>query len=407
MVADAKSSATQAQSKVLGGIRVLDFGRFIAGPCAAAILGDLGAEVIRVDKRGGSEDRAMIPVTEQGEGAMFLQNNRNKRSITLNPAREGGAELVRRLVAQSDIVVANLPFSTVKTMKLDIESLREVRPDVILLMSSAYGSGGPYSDRVGFDGVGQVMSGAVYRSGTPEQPVRTMVPYVDYATALSGVAGVLAALRHRDMTGEGQLVETSLLASALMIASGFLIEQGVLACDRRAMLNRAQLAAPVDMFKVTDGWIFVQAVGDAIYARWARLMGEEQPWLTEPRFATDALRGENGEEISARMAQWCQSRSRSQALAELDRVRIPAYPIYSPQEALDDPHVQAMGYFKMIDYPGLPRPAPVVETPFRMSRTPPEYRSAPPTLGAHTQEVLLELGYDDAQIGALKAAGTI
>jgi len=301
MVVDTELSLAGAQPKVLEGIRVLDFGRFIAGPCAAAILGDLGAEVIRVDKRGGSEDRVMIPVTEQGEGAMFLQNNRNKRSITLNPAKEGGAEVVRRLVAQSDIVIANLPFPTIKSMKLDIDSLREVRPDVILLMSSAYGSGGPYSDRLGFDGVGQVMSGAVYRSGTPEQPVRTMVPYVDYATGLSGVIAVLAALRHRDMTGEGQLVETSLLASALMISSGFLIEQAVLGCDRKAMLNRAQLAAPVDMFKVTDGWIFVQAVGDTIYARWARLMGEEEPWLTEPRFATDALRGDHGEEISARM----------------------------------------------------------------------------------------------------------
>jgi crotonobetainyl-CoA:carnitine CoA-transferase CaiB-like acyl-CoA transferase len=400
-------SIAGTQPKVLEGIRVLDFGRFIAGPCAAAILGDLGAEVIRVDKRGGSEDRVMIPVTEQGEGAMFLQNNRNKRSITLNPAKEGGAEVVRRLVAQSDIVIANLPFPTIKSMKLDIDSLREVRPDVILLMSSAYGSGGPYSDRIGFDGVGQVMSGAVYRSGTPEQPVRTMVPYIDYATGLSGTIAILAALRHRDMTGEGQLVETSLLASALMISSGFLIEQAVLDCNRTAMLNRAQLAAPVDMFKVMDGWIFVQAVGDSIYARWARLMGEEEPWLTEPRFATDALRGDNGEEISARMAQWCKIRTRSHALAELEEARIPAYPVYSPQETLDDPHVQAMGYLRMIDYPGLPRPAPVVETPFRMSRTPPEYRSVPPTTGAHTHDVLLELGYDEAQIDALKTAGTV
>jgi crotonobetainyl-CoA:carnitine CoA-transferase CaiB-like acyl-CoA transferase len=407
MVVDTELPLAGTQPKVLDGIRVLDFGRFIAGPCAAAILGDLGAEVIRVDKRGGSEDRFMIPVTEQGEGAMFLQNNRNKRSITLNPTKEGGAEVVRRLVAQSDIVIANLPFPTIKSMKLDIDSLRDVRPDVILLMSSAYGSGGPYSDKIGFDGVGQVMSGAVYRSGTPEQPVRTMVPYIDYSTALSGVIAILAALRHRDMTGEGQLVETSLLASALMISSGFLIEQAVLGCNREAMLNRAQLAAPVDMFKVMDGWIFVQAVGDSIYARWARLMGEEEPWLTEPRFATDALRGDNGEEISARMAQWCKIRTRAHALAELEEARIPAYPVYSPQETLDDPHVQAMGYLRMIDYPGLPRLTPVVETPFRMSRTPPEYRSVPPTTGAHTHEVLMELGYDDAQIDALKTAGTV
>lgn len=384
----------------LTGIKVLDFGRFISGPCCAAILGDLGADVIRIDKRGGSEDRTLTPVTSNGEGTMFLQNNRNKRSLTLDPMKPAGQEVVRRLVSKSDLVIVNVPLDTMKAMGLDYEALKKIKPDIILLMSSAYGVGGPYSDRVGFDGVGQVMSGAVYRSGTPEQPMRTMVPYVDYSTALSGTIGLLAALRYRDATGEGQLVETALLPTALMIASSFLIEQSVLKTNRKATMNRGQLAAPADMFKVKDGWIFVQAAGQPIYKRWARLMNEEQ-WLTDPRFASDHLRGEHGEIISARMAEWCIARTRTEALAELDKARIPAYPVYSPQETLEDEHIKAMGYLKPVMYSGLESPVPVVETPFRMSRTPPSFRMPPPESGAQTKEILLQYGFSEDEITKL------
>jgi crotonobetainyl-CoA:carnitine CoA-transferase CaiB-like acyl-CoA transferase len=391
---------------VLAGIRVLDFGRYIAGPCCAALLGDLGADVIRVDKLGGSEDRGMTPVTAHGEGTMFLQNNRNKRSITLDPGKPAGAEVVRSLVLRSDIVIANMPFPVLKTMGIDYDSLKAIRPDIILMMSSAYGHGGPYSDRIGFDGVGQVMSGAVYRSGTPEQPVRSAVPYVDYASAMAGAVAVLAALRHRDQTGEGQMVETSLVSTALMIASSFLIEQAVLNNNRTATLNRGQLAAPVDMFKVKDGWILVQAAGQPIYRRWVKLMGEDE-WLSDPRFKDDHSRGLHGEIISARMKTWCAERTRDEALGALDDARIPAYPVYSPQETLDDAHVQAMGYLKLIDYEGLPRPAPIVETPFRMSATPPTLRMPPPRAGEHSDAILRESGYDDARIAALRDAHII
>lgn len=397
---------TGATPMVLDGVRVLDFGRFIAGPASAALLGDLGAEVIRIDKPGGGEDRGMTPVTAHGEGTMFLQNNRNKKSIEMDIASPEGREIVRALVKTADVVIANMPEQTLKSLGIDYESLRAIKPDIIVSSSSAYGSGGPYSKRIGFDGVGQVMSGAVYRSGTPEQPVRSAVPYVDYSTALSGFAGVLAALLHREKTGEGQHIESNLIGTALLIASSFLIEQAVLKTNRQATLNRGQLGAPVDMFRVKDGWLLVQVAGQPMYERWCALMGEDH-WRTDPRFATDVLRGNNGEIISARMQQWCDTRTKAEAVAELEAAKIPAYPVYSAQDALDDPHVQAMGYLKYVEYDGLDEPAPIVGTPFRMSRTPPTLRLNPPRSGEHTEEVLHSIGYDDDAIAGLRARKVI
>ena len=157
--------------QVLEGIRVLDFGRYIAGPFCASLLADLGAEVIRIEKVSGSEDRFLSPVSEQGDGALFMQVGRNKRGMTLNPMKPEGRNIVKKLVATADVVVANLPPDTLKTMGLDYDSLKTVKPDIILTMISAFGTGGPYSNRVGFDGLGQAMSGAMYMSGTAEQPL--------------------------------------------------------------------------------------------------------------------------------------------------------------------------------------------------------------------------------------------
>ncbi|HSA41896.1 MAG TPA: CoA transferase, partial [Mycobacterium sp.] len=165
---------------VLEGIRVLDYGRFIAAPWCSAILADMGADVLRVEKREGGEDRWVQSVTDSGEGGTFLQCNRNKRSLTLDSTTEQGAEITRRLVARSDIVIANMPAAGMRASGLDYDTLRAIKPDIILASATAYGEGGPYSDRIGFDGAGQVMSGAVYRQGLPELPIRTVVPYADF-----------------------------------------------------------------------------------------------------------------------------------------------------------------------------------------------------------------------------------
>ena len=313
-------------NQLLNGIRVLDFGRYIAGPYCAALLAEYGAEVIRIEKRGGSEDRYTAPVAAGGEGALFLQMNRNKRSLTLDPAAPDGREVVRRLVQTADVVVANLPERTLAQMGLDFDSLRSVKPDIILTTVSAFGPTGPMGGYVGFDGVGQAMSGAVYMTGEPGKPYRAMVPWVDFNTALHCAFGTLLALMERKRSGTGQLVQGSLLGTALTCTNAMLIEQAVLGVKRKPTGNRGQTSAPADVFRTADGWILCQVVGQPLYERWARLMGEPE-WLADPRFRDDASRGDHGAAISARMARWCESRSTAEVIETLGAAMIPCGPV--------------------------------------------------------------------------------
>jgi len=391
---------------VLEGVRVLDFGRYIAGPYCAALLAEHGAEVIRIEKREGSEDRFQAPVAATGEGALFLQMNRNKLGMTLDPMRPEGQEVVRRLVQRADVVIANLPPQTLAAMKLDYASLTAVKPDIILTTVSAYGRGGPYSDRVGFDGIGQVMSGAVYMTGEEDQPYRAQVPWVDFGTALHCAFGTMAALMARRASGKGQWVEGALLATAVTLGNALLIEQAVIATNRVPTGNRGQTSGPVDIFRTKDGWILVQVVGNPLFARWARLMGEEH-WLNDERFKDDISRGDNGAVISERMRRWAAAYNNAEALELLAKAKIPAGPVLKPQATLEDPHINAVGFFQPTEFPGAPRPAPIAKVPVWLSETPGSIRRRPPLLGEHTDQILAELGYDKTAIAALRDKSVI
>jgi crotonobetainyl-CoA:carnitine CoA-transferase CaiB-like acyl-CoA transferase len=313
---------------------------------------------------------------------------------------------VRKLVATADVVVANLPPQTLAAMRLDYESLTAVKPDIILTTVTAYGRGGPYSGRVGFDGIGQAMSGAVYMTGTANQPYRAQVPWVDFGTALHCAFGTMAALMARKASGKGQWVEGALLATAVTLTNAMLIEQAVIEADRVPTGNRGQTAAPVDIFRTRDGWVLTQVIGQPLFKRWARLMGEEH-WLTDPRFKDDISRGDNGTIVSERMARWCAERTTADALEILGRAQIPAGPVLKPQQTLDDPQVQAMGFFQPVEFPGAPRPAPVAKVPVRLSETPGSIRRRAPLLGEHTDEILAGLGYTSAAIAALREKGIV
>ena len=393
----------------LAGIKVVDFGRYIAGPYCAALLGDLGAEVIRVEKREGREDRTLIALGKgDGEpeaGAMFLQMNRNKKSLTLDPMNKAGRDVVRRLIATSDIIVANLPGETLKAMGLDYESIAAINPRAILAVATAFGLDGPYSNRVGFDGVAQAMSGAVYFSGTEDQPVRCSAPYVDFGTGSLLAFGVMAALRARETTERGQLVEGALLRTALTFFSPMLIEESVLHLDRKPTLNRSQTAAPSDIFRTTDGWIIVAVNGDPLFRRVAKLIGAQE-WLDDPRFASDASRGDHGEIISARIAEWCRTRTSAEAIEAFEKARVPAGLVHSLKETLADEHIASGDFFAEVNYPGI-GVAPVAATPVKLHDTPGTVRTRPPLLGEHTDEILHGLGYSTSEIETLKESGAI
>ena len=391
---------------VLQGIRVLDFGRYIAGPYCACLLGDMGAEVIRIEKLAGSEDRYVASIGAGGEGANFIAVNRNKKSMTLNPTKPEGREIVKKLVATADVVVANLPPETLLQMGLDYDSLVQSKPDIILTTANAYGSGGPYSNRVGFDGIGQVMCGNAYLSGTPEIPTKAWVPWVDFGTASLSAFGTLAALMARAQTGKGQKVEGALLKTALAFMNATIVEQAVTQIDRKATMNRGQNAAPADIFQTKDGWIISQVIGQPLYERWAKLMGEEH-WLTDARFKDDDSRGQHGDLISARMAQWCAERTTAEILQTLEAARIPGGPVYSPQQTLEDPHINAIGFLQPTDYPGLPKPAPLADVPITLSHTPGSIRCRAPLLGEHTDDIMRSLGYSPEEIAVLRAKRVI
>ncbi|HEY7842168.1 MAG TPA: CoA transferase [Bradyrhizobium sp.] len=391
---------------VLEGVRVLDFGRYIAGPYCATLLAEFGAEVIRVEKLDGSEDRFIVPVGEGGEGALFLQVNRNKKCITLDPMKAEGQEVMRRLVLTADVVVANLPPQTLQAMKLDYESLKAIKSDIILTTATAFGGPGPWSDRVGFDGIGQAMSGAVYMTGMGGPPYRAAVNWVDFGTALHCAFGTLMALIERGKSGRGQIVEGALLATALSFTNATLIEQAVIAANRVPTGNLGQTSAPADIYRTKDGWMLCQVTGQPLFVRWARLMGEDN-WLKDARFSDDLRRGDNGPTISERMARWCAERTTQEAVDTLGAAKIPAAPVLSPQQALDHPHIRATGFLKDVDYPGLPSAAPVARAAVRLSQTPGEIAARPPKLGEHTDLVLTDIGYDAAEIAALREKGVV
>ncbi len=393
-------------NQLLKGYKVLDFGRYIAAPYCASLLGQMGADVIRIERPGGSEDRFLAPITEQGDGAMYMQMNAHKKGITLDIAKPEGRKIAKELVATADIVIANLPPKTLKFLALDYDSLTAIKEEVILVANTAFGSTGPYADYIGFDGMAQAITGGNFYSGFPDQPIRCTVNFVDFSTALAATLGTLAAVMHKERTGEGQIVETSLLSTALTLNNSMLLEQAALNVNRPPKGNRGQLAGPADLFKTKDGHIVMSVVGPYMYKRWIRLMNKIE-WLTDPRFTDDTQRGINNDILCEEMGKWCKARTTQEALDELKAAKLPAGPVLSFQQALDNPMVQSINHLNPLPFPGAPNDPLVTDAPFKLSKTPLEKLRRAPLLGEHNAEIYGELGYSASDLAALKVTEII
>ena len=293
----------------------------------------------------------MFPLGPEKVGAYFLECNRGKRSMTAHVTSTEGRAIVQRLVDWADVVVANLPDESLAAMGLDWDSVHARNPRVVLVTATTFGTTGPYAGRLGFDGVGQAMSGAVHLTGPTGQAFKSFVPWVDFSTGALLAAGALAALVQRDRTGRGQRVEGSLLGTALAASGAVVSEQAVHHPDREATGNRHPAAGPSDIVATKDGQVIVQVIGDAMFARWCRVI-DRSDLVDDPRFTDDEGRGTNGEALSDALREWCATRTTAQALAELAAGGIPAGPVLSPQAVLDDPHVRAAMLDAAVGAPG-------------------------------------------------------
>lgn len=394
-------------ANLLEGVRVLDVTRYVAGPVCTALLSDLGADVIRIEPPGGGEDRTPLPFAEGFHGGVgFTQTNRNKRGLTLDLASERGKEVFKRLLKTADIVVANLPPASVRSLGLEYERLAAVKPDIIFLHLTTFGTTGPFADRLGFDAIAQVMSGTTHLSGDPDKPMKSAAAWVDMATGFLGAYGLMAALRHRDLTGEGQRVETNLLQTAMTVSNYFLIDEAFNHYGRVGTGNRAQSGGPADLIRTKDGWVYMVALGNPMFKRWARMVGREEELLADPRFTSDESRAENGGALSAIAAEWAETRTTAEALAELARFKIPAGPLLTPAQVLRDPQITEV-YMENVPVEGLLKPVPFVRPPVTFSKTPGQIKAGPPRAGQHNDELLGEAGFTADEIEALRAGNVI
>lgn len=392
--------------KILEGIRVLDFGRYVAGPYCATLLGYLGADVIRVERPGGGEDRFIAPLGEGDAGSVMMQTGCNKRSLTLNFREPDSRDILDRLLASADVVVANLPPAALERLGLDYARLRRIDPGLVLVSLTAFGTDGPYAERGGFDGIGQAMSGAMYMTGMPGKPAKAAAPYVDYSTAVLAAFGTLAALFERERSGEGQEVKGSLLGTALAVFNSHLIEEGGLGIGREPTGNRVQTSGPSDVFETLDGHVLLHVVGNGLFRRLAGVIGATE-WLEDSSLATDSQRGDARDRLAERVGEWTGRRTTAEVLDVMAGAGVPAGPVLNLAEAIRHPQVEALGALKAVNVPDTERSVPVADLPITLSRTPAGIDSPPPTAGQHTDAILGQLGFTADEISRFRRTGVI
>ncbi|MCI2417874.1 CoA transferase [Saccharopolyspora sp. K220] len=385
----------------LRGLRVLDITASVAGPFATQILGDLGADVIKVERvEGGDDTRRWGPPFWCDESPMFLSLNRNKRSLALELKSAAGQEVLRRLIAESDVLVQNLRPGSLAKLGFDYERLREINPRLIYCDMTGYGHTGPLRDRPAYDPLMQAFSGLMSITGEPGRtPVRIPASLLDQGTAMWTVIGVLDALRVRDATGEGSVVQTSLLQTALMwlpsqltgyLASGELpVKQG----------SGTQVIAPYQAFPTADGHLVVAAGNDNLWRRLCAAIGRDELSF-DARFVDNPSRVANREELVETLSETLRKRTSAEWQEILGETGVPITAIRTLDEVVEDEQVQAVGILARAEHPRIPD-FTVINTPICRDGEYLGTPSAPPQLGEHTEEILTELGFRGAEVEEL------
>jgi CoA:oxalate CoA-transferase len=392
----------------LKGLRVLDLTRYVAGPHCTLLLAEFGADVVKIERPKRGEDFRGMQPTWNGESLLFLTLNRNKRSITIDLACEQGRELVKKLAAKADILIENFRPGTMEKLGLNWETLHAINPRLVMASASGFGQSGPYAKRPAYDVIGQALGGLMHMTGSQDgQPTMTGTVVVDYATALYVTIGVMMALRSRDQTGVGQLVEGSLLGTAVSLLMGWIPEYAMLGHEARRHGNRDKYSVPGNSFRTRDGkWIHIQTYTDKQFANLAQ--GIDRPELaSDPGYATYPERFKRVDEVEQLVSQWIEQHSREEALQMLENADVPHAPISTIEDVFDDPQVRHCQLITEVEHPGGQK-VPVQSTPIKLSETPPLCRGRVPGIGQHTDEVLAEwLQLTEQRIKELRAGNVL
>ncbi|HLS68530.1 MAG TPA: CoA transferase [Kiloniellales bacterium] len=392
----------------LKGLKVIDLSHIMAGPACTLLLADMGADVIKVEKiAGGDDSRRMAPPLIGEEAAAFLMMNRNKRSIALDLRTEPGKRILRRLLADADVVVENYRRQTLPRLGFDYESLRQDNPGLIYCAISGFGRTGPYADRGGFDLIAQAMSGIMSITGSsPEDPpVKCGPPLTDITAGLLAVIGILAALRKREESGQGQMVETSLLEAGI-IQSYWQSAMAFATGEAPGPLGSAHpLTAPYQAFPTKDGWI---VVGGANQTNWLRLVEVlEAPELAEdPRFVSNEHRMAHRHELEEELNNRFRTRSSGEWLVILEGAGLPAGPVYDIQQMHQDPQVLAREMVVEVEHSRL-GPVKTLGFPIKFSDTPGGPTRGAPLLGEHSREILAEHGFSAGEVETMIEGGAV
>jgi crotonobetainyl-CoA:carnitine CoA-transferase CaiB-like acyl-CoA transferase len=393
----------------LAGIRILDVGTRIAAPFAATLLGDFGAEVIKVELPGTGDFMRTIGPFDDGYSLWWAVEGRNKKSITLDLRVARGQELFRALVGKADVLVENFQPGTLEQWGLGYDALAQINPDLILTRASVYGQSGPYRDRPGLDRNGIGFGGLLYITGYPDRPpVRPGVIISDYLTGVFNAFAIMVALYHRDVhRGGGQWVDLALYESIFRILEHTLPAYDRLGIVRGREGNRLRNSAPLDNWETKDGqYICIVAAGDGLFPRLARAIGRDD-LLADPRFASLERRAEHGDAINAIVAEWCRQRTAAEIEAIMVAAAVPVTRAFSIADIAADPHYAARGDIVTVDDPVV---GPVKQSAVypRLSATPGRVARGAPQLGEHNEEIYRGLlGLSDDELAALRAQRVI
>ena len=392
----------------LAGLKVIELAHIMAGPVCGQLLADMGADVIKVEKvPGGDDTRRMVPPEIDGESAAFMILNRNKRGTAIDMKSAAGKAVLLKMLGEVDVVIENFRVGTMERLGLGYDSLHELNPGLIYCQITGFGRSGPDADRAGFDLIAQGISGlmSVTGEGPGHPPVKAGVPVGDIGAGMLAAMGILAAYIHRLKTGEGQLVDTSLLEASIVNTawvSAIFLATGV---SPGALGSAHPMAAPYQALQTRDGWV---NVGAANQANWLRLVEViEQPGLAaDPRFVDNSARMQNLPALINILTQSFSRRDTADWLARLQTAGVPASPVLSIGEMLEDPQVLARDMVVEVEHSRLGTTR-ALGSPVKFSATPTRIERGAPLLGEHTREILAEFGYADAEIAALIAAGDV